>query len=75
MKSEQWQQKKAERLKIDNYACAMCGRRDDSCRHGLQMHHITYERLGNENILTDLVSLCPACHVKIHKYYGRRRTA
>lgn len=75
MKSEQWQRKKAERLKIDNCTCVMCGRPESTCKNGLQMHHITYERLGNENILTDLVSLCPACHVKIHKYYGRRRTA
>ncbi|WP_418417549.1 HNH endonuclease [Blautia sp.] len=53
----------------------MCGRPESKCKNGLQMHHITYERLGHENALTDLVSLCPACHVKIHKYYGRRRTA
>ncbi len=75
MRSKEWEQKRQQRLEIDNHKCAMCDRPESKCKDGLQMHHITYERLGHENALTDLVSLCPACHVKIHKYYGRRRTA
>jgi 5-methylcytosine-specific restriction endonuclease McrA len=44
---------------------------------GYHLHHKTYERLGNE-LLTDLVMLCPACHadlhskVKIDKKMGKR---
>lgn len=75
MRSKEWEQKRQQRLEIDNHKCAMCDRPESKCKDGLQMHHITYERLEDENVLTDLVSLCSACHVKIHKYYGRRRTA
>ena len=53
--------------------CAMCGRPEAKCRNGLQVHHITYQRLGHEDIYNDLVSLCPGCHKKIHSYYRRKR--
>ncbi|WP_368217655.1 HNH endonuclease [Blautia obeum] len=51
----------------------MCGRPEAKCRNGLQVHHITYQRLGHEDIYNDLVSLCPGCHKKIHSYYRRKR--
>ena len=41
----------------------------------MQVHHITYERLGHENAYTDLVTVCGSCHKKLHNYYNRRRTA
>lgn len=73
MKSKEWQTKKQERMEIDNFSCVMCGRSKEHCK-SLQVHHITYCRLGNENALTDLVVLCGSCHKKIHNYYNRRRT-
>ena len=75
LRSEQWQQKKAERLAIDDYCCVMCHRPEGRCKNGLICHHINYRRLGNENVYEDLVSLCPACHLKIHAYYKRVRAA
>ena len=75
IQSVAWERKRQERLEIDGHACAMCGRPEDRCRNGLQVHHITYARLGNEDVWNDLVSLCPGCHKKIHKYYGRNRLA
>lgn len=72
MKSEEWELKKAERMKIDGYKCVMCGRPQNRCRF-MQVHHITYSRLGAENVLTDLVTLCGSCHKKIHNYYDRKR--
>jgi 5-methylcytosine-specific restriction endonuclease McrA len=44
--------------------------------HGLDrqadvVHHLTYERLGNE-LLIDLVSLCNGCHDQAH---GKVRSA
>lgn len=69
MKSEEWKQKSDERRKIDNYECVMCG-----CIGELQVHHITYKRLTCENVYTDLVTVCPRCHVLLHNYYRRTKT-
>ncbi|MCC8044023.1 MAG: HNH endonuclease [Clostridiales bacterium] len=64
--SWKWQQTAELRRKIDHYQCAACGRpQTDKCR--LQVHHITYDRIGHEDIEHDLVTLCPECHKKIHK--------
>ena len=73
--SKAWSLKRSERLKIDDYKCAMCGRPQDKTKNGLQVHHISYKRLGNEDVFRDLVSLCPACHRKIHQFYKRARYA
>lgn len=73
MKSDKWQAKKTERLIIDDYKCVMCGRPASRCRKGLQTHHITYNSLGDENAMTDLVTLCGSCHKKLHNYLKRRR--
>ena len=75
IQSVAWERKRLERLEIDGHACVMCGRPEDRCRNGLQVHHISYTRLGNEDVGNDLVSLCPGCHKKIHAYYGRNRLA
>lgn len=36
----------------------------------VQLHHVTYERLGNEN-LTDLLPLCRTCHAMVHALEAR----
>lgn len=72
IRSEAWEQKKQERLKIDGYKCVMCGRTTKHCRT-MQCHHVTYARLGDENVLTDLVTLCGECHRRIHRYYNRKK--
>jgi len=43
------------------YKCSKCG-----IKHGLQLHHKTYERVGKE-LLSDLVYLCRDCHNEIHQ--------
>jgi hypothetical protein len=48
-----------KRLQVDN-KCEICG-----SSHGLEVHHLTYERLGNEN-LEDLQVLCSYHHKKVH---------
>ena len=70
--SPEWEAKKAERLKIDKYRCVMCGRPAESCkRTPLQCHHISYERLGHEDVIWDLVTLCGTCHKRLHNYLAR----
>lgn len=73
--SAAWEAKKEERKKIDGYRCVCCGRSEEHTRRGLQVHHITYERLGHENVYTDLCTVCGSCHKKIHAYYNRKRSA
>lgn len=71
IRSPEWEAKKQERIAIDK-GCCMCGRPLDKIK-SVQVHHITYSRLGNENVLTDLCTLCGSCHKKIHNYYNRIR--
>ena len=68
MRSEAWEAKKRERIAIDG-GCCMCGRPLDKIR-SVQVHH---KNLGNENVLTDICTLCGSCHKKIHNFYNRRR--
>lgn len=71
MRSPEWESKKQERIQIDG-CCVMCKRPLDKIRK-INVHHVTYARLGNENVLTDLATLCGSCHQKIHNFYDRRR--
>lgn len=41
--------------------CAACG-----STLNLHVHHMTYERFGGAELLTDLVGLCSVCHETIH---------
>ena len=65
MKSIEWRLLKGERLRIADHKCEKCG--ED--RRALHLHHITYERLGEEEI-DDLRILCSDCHLSIHLKYG-----
>ncbi len=74
MKSDTWKAKKKERFLIDGGKCVMCGRPSEKCKKPMQCHHVTYQRLGKEDVYQDLVTLCASCHIKIHKYYDRIRS-
>lgn len=63
LKSRQWQEKRTKRLLLDNFACQKCGEK----KTNLQVHHITYENVGNEDIYSDLITLCKSCHEEIEK--------
>lgn len=56
MKSEAWNERRLARLQKAKYRCERCGERDK-----LDVHHKTYEHLGNEP-LSDLIALCQSCH-------------
>lgn len=73
MKSEAWAEKKRQRMEIDHNCCVMCGRPAEKTKSGLQVHHVTYKRLGHEDVYNDLCALCASCHLKIHRYYDRER--
>lgn len=64
LKSVQWNFIRSLVLARDNHKCAVCG-----ATHNLQVHHITYERLGNEQG-SDLATLCATHHQAIHDKLG-----
>ena len=57
LKSQEWQEKRSERLLIDQYKCQRCG----SPMH-LNVHHLNYDSVGNEDVYNDLITLCKYCH-------------
>jgi len=59
IRSPAWRTKRRERLALDKGRCVVCGAR------AVNVHHITYERLGDENVRRDLVSVCRACHTRL----------
>lgn len=62
MRSPEWQVRRARVLRLAGYKCQDCGLdRSRSGGRGLQVHHLTYERLFHERD-TDLVALCVKCH-------------
>lgn len=73
LQSPEWAEKKRaciERSKIntgsDNQfgVCERCGYKP--WKPILQVHHLTYERIFNED-LEDLLLICPSCHKQLHK--------
>lgn len=58
--SEGWRKKRQQRLDLDGRMCTNC---DATTR--LEVHHLTYERLGNER-MEDLVTMCRECHARHH---------
>jgi 5-methylcytosine-specific restriction endonuclease McrA len=63
LKSAHWKRKKAE-FKASERWTGKCERCESTKR--LQIHHLTYERLGAER-LEDLIALCRECHKKAHE--------
>lgn len=66
LKSLKWAQLKDYVRERDNYTCCKCGSNMEGDLKNLHTHHLTYDRLGNENPETDLVLLCADCHNKEH---------
>ena len=63
LKSDYWKEVRELILKRDDRKCIHC-----SGTKILQVHHKTYKNHGEEHLhLDDLITLCRACHKKIHK--------
>ena len=72
LKSKQWRQKKLNRLAFDNWSCGFCHKPiHDGDRY--ETHHVKYNRLGHENIETDIISLCPTCHQDFHNSWDKTK--
>ena len=60
--SKAWKEKRKQRIEMSKYdgKCEVCFERPM-----LSIHHLTYERVGNEN-MEDLQPICGYCHGKEH---------
>lgn len=67
MQSPEWQAKRRKKLRQVGRKCQYCGR---SKRQGirLQVHHLNYDRLGNEK-MSDLAIACEDCHKTADEVY------
>lgn len=70
LSSSQWREKARRRLQIDNFCCQMCGSRGSSANR-LEIHHLSYKNIYQENPYRDLVTLCHVCHRSIHCVMNR----
>ena len=69
--SAQWAKKRQERLAIDSHRCCTC--HHDGSQYRLEVHHATYDRLGDEDVEGDLITLCSQCHDAITNVMRARR--
>jgi len=78
MKSDKWREMRIKRIRADLGMCRGWVVEKDGRGHlclsrdRLEVHHLTYARLGNER-LTDLISLCRECHKAIHRKQSNKR--
>jgi hypothetical protein len=68
-----WPEKRSQRLAIDGHKCQTC--LHDGSEWRLEVHHKTYERLGSEEVVGDLITLCSQCHEAITSVIRSRRYA
>jgi len=60
LETSHWKKTRLRRLSRDGFQCVKCEK-----KRNLQVHHLTYERLGCEH-LKDIITLCRSCHKKEH---------
>lgn len=58
--SAEWRRRRADRIALDGGVCVVC--KHDGSIYPLQVHHIHYASLGDENVLHDLMTVCSKCH-------------
>lgn len=60
LQTEHWAQVRKHKIAKTGRQCEKCGRTGN-----VDVHHLTYERLGEE-LMEDLQVLCPICHKQVH---------
>lgn len=70
--SPEWKAKRQEFMESPRTSndCWCCGRKYEL---GFNLHHVTYDRLGNER-MSDLRMVCKPCHKYIHAVANRFNT-
>lgn len=65
--SDEWQELRSRRLKMDAGRCVNCGSDKD-----LQVHHLHYDTVFNESVY-DLRTLCKRCHDDVTKMMRKKK--
>lgn len=65
--SPEWKALKKKRYDYDSGKCCICHKVAVFPAH----HHITYERLGHEDVVTDIITICNSCHNAFHRTWGK----
>jgi len=60
LKSDEWKEKRRYLMEVSDWTCSKCGAK------ATQLHHVSYENIGNEELDTDVIPLCKDCHDEIH---------
>lgn len=63
LESTTWDRVRREALKRAEYRCQICNRSVP-----LSGHHRSYDRLGTDKEILDVLAICSACHDFVHKY-------
>lgn len=68
-----WRKTAKQIRRRDNYKCTSCGVSNAKCLklygHGLQVHHIIPMRLSEDNLPSNLRTLCSRCHTRIEHQF------
>ena len=64
LKSDHWRDIRSEAITIARHECQLCGASEEDCV--LDVHHLTYERLGFE-LPDDVIVMCRNCHNEAHR--------
>lgn len=72
LKTPEWKNKKLNRLAFDNWQCGICHKEITGDRY--ETHHLSYTRLGDEDLEHDLITLCHDCHAVFHTVWQRSNT-
>lgn len=67
--TQEWRQKKMNRLAFDNWQCAICHEQITGGQY--ETHHVFYTHLGHEDVEHDLITLCHNCHTKFHNQWNK----
>jgi 5-methylcytosine-specific restriction endonuclease McrA len=76
LETAHWADRRDRKIAASGGQCDRCGfygqRDQDGRLHGLDVHHLTYETLGHED-MSDLETLCRTCHREQHGIPGATR--
>jgi hypothetical protein len=67
LQTVEWRRRRDARIRQADHRCERC-----AAKQALQVHHVHYERLGEERD-TDLEVLCRGCHEGLHRDESRRQ--
>ena len=64
LKSADWHERRKLLMEEADWICSECGDK------ATQLHHLSYDNLGEEELDIDVVALCTQCHKDVHNKDG-----